>query len=137
MTYVRDTRQRLQRATRFFARVESCTLECPHCGLIYQIHSRTRKLEHWDRRTGRFRCTGKGGCGRSYILGICAWPVLGAPGVATQTPEDQVPSPRQLAQMRKEGAGWWLDEQDGITLKRPDETNLTLEEERPDAEDDD
>lgn len=128
-------RERLHRATRFFARVESCTLECPHCGLIYQIRLGVN-TSCWNRKTARFTCSGKDGCRKTYLLGIVAWPIIAGPHVASQTPEDQVPHPRQLAQLRKEGSGWWLDEQDGIKFRRPQETNLTLEEDRPDDQDD-
>lgn len=137
-----DTRQRIERATRFFARLISFDLECPHCGDIYSVRgglSRKKKGSRefdssWDPTTGRFRCTNKE-CGKTYVLGILAWPIVPAPHVASATPEDQVPSPRQLAQMRKEGGGWWLEEGEGQRYKRPHTTNLTTEEDRPEEED--
>jgi hypothetical protein len=129
-------RDRLHRASRFFARPESFTLECPHCGIIYRVRSRI-KTASWNPATSRFRCEGAQGCGRTYLIGLVAWPIIQAPFVASQTPEDQVPHPRQLAQMRKEGGGWWLSEEDGIRFRRPSESNLTIEEDRPDDTDDD
>lgn len=137
-----DTRRRIQKAVRFFARLASFDMECPHCGDVYQIRLGTarsggKRDPNWDPQTGRFTCTNKH-CGRVYILGILAWPIIKSPRVASQPPADQVPHPRQLAQMRKEGGGWWLDDTDGQRWARPLETNLTLEEERPhdDNEDD-
>lgn len=138
--YIPDTRQRLTRATRFFARIERATLECPRCGYVYTITSR-QPSANWDPTTARFTCTNKttgSSCGRSYVLGLVAWPIGQGASAASQTPEDQVPGPRQLAQMRREGGGWWLADEAKQTLRRPQETNLTLEEERlHDDEDDD
>ena len=138
--YQPDTRQRLQRATRFFARLGSFDLECPHCGDVYQVRvgaARQKSTMHqnWNPETARFRCTNKL-CNRQYILGIVAWPVSGGK-VGTATPEDQVPSPRQLAQMRKEGGGWWLADEAMQRYQKPSETNVTTEEDRPDRDDDD
>ena len=131
--YTPDTRQRLQRATRFFARPIAFDLECPHCGKVYLVRMR-EPGPHWDPKTARFKCTEKT-CGRAYVIGIVAWPVK--PGrVANATPEDQVPGPRQLAQMRREGGGWWLADEAAQRYARPSETNLTLEEDRPEEEDD-
>lgn len=130
----------LARADRFFARLLSFDLECPHCGSVYQIRDthmkRGPRLKRaWSPLIGRFTCSHPD-CRRVYILGIVAWPVSG--GIAgQQPPEDQVPSPRQLAQMRKEGGGWWMSDQDKQTHARPHTTNLTTEEERPDYGDDD
>ena len=141
MSYTPDTRQRIAKAQRFFARLESFSLECPACGDVYTIRQgvtrkgTTGRSEVWDSTTGRFTCTNKD-CGRHYVLGILAWPIIAAPRVATATPEDQVPGPRQLAQLRKEGGGWWLPDEDGQRYPRPKETNLTTEENRPDDEDD-
>lgn len=141
-----DTRQRIEKATRFFARLVSFDLECPHCGDVYSVRGGTARKKgtgsrdydaNWDPMTGRFKCTNKL-CGRVYLLGMLAWPIIRAPHVASATPEDQVPSPRQLAQMRREGGGWWLQDGEGQRYKRPHETNLTTEEERPtNGEDDD
>lgn len=125
-----DTSQKLQRATRFFAYLESFTLECPHCGIVYQIRKGLSK-GIWDPRLSRFRCSGKGGCGFRYILGLLAWPIAGGGNVARQPPDDQVPGPRQLAQLRKEGGGWWLADSAAQRFRRPLETNLTGEEQRP------
>lgn len=139
MSYVPDTRNRIAKATRFFARLESFSLECPACGDVYVIRQgatrkKGAKSDAWDSITGRFTCTNKE-CGRHYVLGILAWPIIAAPRVATATPEDQVPGPRQLTQLRKEGGGWWLSDEDGQRYPRPKETNLTTEENRPDDDD--
>lgn len=127
--YTPDTRQRLQRATRFFARLDSFTMECPRCGKVYQIRV-DQKSSGWDPTTGRWRCSKVKSCNRTYILGIVAWPVYQHVGDPA-TPEDQVPSPRQLAELRREGGGWWLADESTITEARPVVTNLTLEEQRP------
>jgi hypothetical protein len=140
-------RTRLAGSTRFFARLLSFDLECPHCGDVYQIRSGMarkaggRKFKHpshdpnWDTWTARFLCTNKA-CGKTYVLGILAWPIIPTPHVASTPPADQVPDPRQLAQMRKEGGGWWLPDREAQRYPRPLETNLTTEEERPDGEED-
>ena len=139
--WARDTRVRLQRASRFFARLASFDLECPHCGAVYQVRvrglQRPSQRRYWDSFTARFQCTAKGGCQRRYVLGIVAWPIGTGPSAASAPPEDQVPSPRQLGLMRKEGGGWWLPPEEAITFIRPIQTNLTTEEERPEPEDDD
>ena len=129
-----DSRQRLQRATRFFARPESFTLECPKCGTVYQCHA--KKTTYWDPSTATFRCNrGHTACGRKYTIGIVAWPTYAGPGKAS-TPRDQVPGPRELAQLRREGGGWWMPDDDRQRYARPPETNLTTETERPDRDTD-
>lgn len=124
----------LARATRFFARLQSFDLECPHCGTVYQVrltNAKAKKFQKpWDPWTARFTCTNQV-CHRSYVLGILAWPITQGNPSCQATPEDQVPSPRQLSQMRKEGGGWWLSDQDAQRLKRPHTTNVTGEQERP------
>lgn len=125
---------RLARSTRFFARLQSFDLECPHCGTVYQIRVSTRKDQNWDPWTARFHCTTRH-CDRTYVLGILAWSIRG--NAATTPPADQVPGPRQLAQMRREGGGWWLPDEDAQRYPRPLETNITTEEERPDDDEND
>lgn len=134
-SWIPDTRQRIQRATKFFARMESFALECPHCGRVYSFKMGV-KDRSWDPRTARFTCNGRGGCSKIYVLGILAWPVANVPKVASQTPEDQVPSPRQLSQLRREGQGYWLEDDAAIKARRPD-TNLTTEQDRPERDDED
>ena len=122
-------------AQRFFARLRTFDMECPHCGKVYRIRHDSPK-EYWNPRTAEFRCNESGGCGYKYILGILCWPRRpGAAGAGAGTPPmDQVPGPRQLGQLRSEGAGWWLP--DEYRHKgRPDPTNLTGEEDRPEPED--
>ena len=139
--YTPDARQRLQRAQRFFARPLSFDMECPHCGDVYSIRMAGARKSHtkdpnWDTLTARFTCTNTA-CARSYVLGIVAWPIIASPRVASSPPMDQVPSPRQLAQMRKEGGGWWMPEEEGQRYQRPHETNLTTELDRPEDPDED
>lgn len=132
-----DTRTRLRAAQRFFARLVSFDLECPRCGTVYTVRSNSDAgRRNWDPTTARFECTTKD-CGRWYVLGILAWPVTPAPHVASGPPKDQVPSPRQLGQLRKEGGGWWMAEEEGIREVIPSETNVTTEEQREGAHDDD
>lgn len=137
-----DNRPRIAKATRFFARLHSFDLECPHCGDVYQIRTGAirkaslKESPNWDPWTGRFTCTNKR-CGKVYVLGILAWPIIRAPRVASSTPADQVPSPRQLAALRKEGGGFWMPDEEGQRYPRPHETNLTTEPERPENDDDD
>lgn len=132
---------RLTKSTRFFARLIAFDLECPHCGTVYSIKQTGKGRTglaglNWDATTGRFTCTHKG-CEKSYILGMLAWPILPAPRVASATPADQVPHPRQLAALRKEGGGWWLPDSEAQRYPRPHETNLTTEPERPERDDED
>src|SRR5688572_18786893 len=138
MAYTPDARPKLQKATRFFARLMSFDLECPKCGEVYSIragnHRRLKtKSPNWDATTARFTCT-VDACGKTFVLGILAWPIKAAAYVASQPPRDQVPTPRQLSSLRKEGQGWWLGDDDAITIQRPNTTNLTLERDRPAAE---
>lgn len=134
-----DARPRLARATRFFARPETFILECPKCGTVY--HCGPKKSPYWDPTTARFHCNrGTGACDRSYVMGMLAWgPYLGklAKGNRPSPPRDQVPGPRELAQMRAEGSGWWMADEDRQAYVRPEETNLTTEEERPDRDPED
>ena len=125
--YVPDQRPRLQQATRFFARPQRFTLECPACGIIYTCNSAERQV-HWDYKTATFRCDGFGGCERSYVIGILAWPTTGK---GRGKPRDQVPDPRQLASLRAEGGGWWMPDGELRRSTTVHETNLTTEMERP------
>lgn len=131
-----DTRTRLPKATRFFARLASFDLECPACGHVFQVrmrpnaHPDARGRGVFDWTTARFRCSA---CTRVYILGMLAWPIGPSKGVATTTPRDQVSNARQLSALRKEGQGWWLPDEAKITRDTPDETNLTTEEDRREA----
>jgi hypothetical protein len=135
MPYPTDPRAATERATRFFARPESFTLECPRCGTVYRVKVGI-KSTHWDPTTSLFKCTAKVGCGKVYLIGLLAWPVSPRAWIKG-VPRDQVPHPRQLAQMRKEGGGWWLPDDDRKRFTRVDESNLTLEPERPEKDEDD
>lgn len=142
--YLPDTRRRIERSTRFFARLVSFDVECPHCGDVYSVRlgaarKRTGRKQadpNWDPWTARFTCTNKR-CQKKYVLGILAWPVLAAPHVASMPPKDQIPHPRQLAGLRREGGGWWLPDEDAQRYPQPHETNLTMESERPEDHGDD
>lgn len=135
-----DTRTRVAKAQRFFARLHSFDLECPRCGDVYVIRLAKKKTSqpspHWDPWTARFTCTNSA-CGKTYLLGILAWPIVSAPRVASSPPADQVPNERQLAQLRKEGGGWWMPDAEGQRYQRPHTTNLTTEEARTDHDDPD
>lgn len=121
-------------AQRFYARWGR-VLECPHCGEVYRINRET-PTSIWNPRTARFACTGRYGCQRQYIIGTLAWPISSGrtPNAANAPPVDQVPGPRQLAQMREDGWGWWMPDEYKI-VGRPDPTNLTGETDRPEPED--
>ncbi len=120
-------------AQRFFARLRTFDIECPHCGLVYRIRQDSPDL-YWNPRTARFYCNISGGCGLQFTLGILAWPVGTGKGSNTP-PADQVPGPRQLPQMRAEAGSWWMP--DEYKHKgRPDPTNLTGQPVRPEPEDD-
>lgn len=128
-----DTRQRVARATRFFARQRSFDMECPHCGHVYTVRMGPDRDPNWDPTTGRFRCTARG-CGRTYILGTLAWDILPGRNVASMPPADQVPDPRQLAALRAEGGGWWMPRDEAQRYPKPLETNLTTETDRPEED---
>jgi hypothetical protein len=126
-------RPRVQAATRFFARPESFTLECPRCGQIYQIRYGQRQA-CWDPTISTFKCTNKTGCDKVYIIGLVAWPVSPRAWIKS-IPRDQVPHPRQLAQLRKEGGGWWMPDRERQRYEPITESNLTLEPDRPERDD--
>lgn len=87
-------------AQRFFARVERFTLECPHCGMVHS------SVDAYDPRTARWKCHG---CDWTYVIGLLAWPAPRGLG-AGRTPDDQIPGPRELAQLRADGGGFWMPE---------------------------
>lgn len=135
-----NLRDIIAQSTRFFARPIAFDLECPHCGTVYQVRAtagkaKTDRSKNWDPFTARFLCT-HAPCQRQYVIGLLAWPIVAGPRIASATPEDQVPSPRQLAQLRREGGGWWLTDDVGQRHTRPHTTNLTTEEDRPDEDED-
>lgn len=129
-------------ATRFFARLISFDLECPRCGKVFRVRRLNRhkmsavaldESEHtWNPTTARFVCTGKDGCQKEYTLGLLAWdPSRGAKSAAL--PLDQVPTYRQMAQMRQDGQGYWMPHQG---TGRRSTSNITNEAERPEGHDD-
>lgn len=122
----------LVNAQRFFARLRTFDLECPHCGKVYLLRYDT-PTSTWNPRTGLFACLARDGCQRQYVMGVLAWPKGRGHGAGTP-PADQVPGPRQLAQLDPQGGGWWMT--DEYRHKgRPDPTNLTGEPDRPPEED--
>lgn len=93
-------------AVRFFARVRAFDLECPNCSRVDQIRPSTRgepgKAAAFHPGLSRWTCPG---CQRTYVIGLVAWSARKA---APIPPVDQVPGPRELAQLREEGWGWWI-----------------------------
>src|SRR5262245_55706957 len=112
-------------------------MECPRCGTVYRFSDRVQdpgaSWAVFDPLTARFTCTRKD-CARTYVIGLVAWPVVSAPYVASQPPDDQTPDIRELAQLRREGGGWWMPDAYGQRWKRPLETNVTPEEDRLDED---
>lgn len=111
------------KADSFFARVEAARLECPRCGYLDRFSTKgpvkgkvgdpdrtKRKLGKgrspagWNPLTSRWQCPS---CRLTFVLGLLAWPVERGPAAAT-LPRDQVPSVRQLAQLRAQGGGLWM-----------------------------
>ena len=121
-------------ADRFFARVQAFTAECPHCGAVSAVRAANQHGSTapaiYDPRTARWTCRE---CGRTYVVGLLAWPCPRGQG-AQAPPDDQIPGPRQLPQLRADGGSYWLPEE-LKTTGRMDVSNLTGEEERQDPED--
>lgn len=129
-------------ATRFFARLIAFDLECPRCGKVFRVRRLNRhKLatvtldegaHTWNPTTARFACTGKDGCQKVFVLGMLAWePPLGQG--ATAIPTDQVPTYRQLAELRQDGQGQWMPHQN---KGRMNSSNLAITDERGEDHDD-
>lgn len=123
-------------ATRFFARLIAFDLECPRCGKVFRIRRLNRhklaaraldeSAHTWNPTTARFTCVGKDGCQKTFVLGLLAWePPKGARSLST--PTDQVPTWRQLAEMRAEGQGHWMPHQ---PAGRMSSSNLAITDER-------
>lgn len=128
-------------ATRFFARIHAVDLECPRCGKVMLLRppkrGRLRRYQPtpghtWEPHTQRLHCHDGTGCGKVYRLGVLAWDP--PRGVGAHSPaEDTVPHPRELAQLREEGAGWWMPE-GSAGAGRMDMTNYAATPERPDRD---
>lgn len=112
-------------ATRFFARVISAVLECPKCGTVAALGrgiSGLTPTQGWDPTTARWKCHG---CSKTYLIGLIAWPVRMGGWTTGTKPMDQVPNERQLAQMRGEAGGYWMEEEYAQPRHKPEHTNVT------------
>lgn len=129
-------------ATRFWARIQALDLECPRCGKVFRLRtaraSRLRPVRlgvrHvWHPATQTFTCAGRDGCLKQFRLGVLAWePPRGKRAGAVA--EDLIPSPRELAQLRAEGEGWWMPA--GLQgTGQMDMQNWAATDERPEEED--
>lgn len=121
-------------AQRFFAKVHAFTAECPSCGHVVSVRQRNQhgstSIAIYEERSARWQCKE---CGRIYVVGMLAWPCPRGSGAAAP-PDDQVPGPRELAQLRDDGGGFWLPEA-YKTKGRQAWSNLTGETERPEPVD--
>lgn len=106
---------------RFFARITGARLECPRCGYLDHFQTRgpakgrvgdprkpmkgRRSPSGWNPLTGRWQCPS---CRLTCVLGLLAWPVRPGGRAVASLPRDQVPSYRQLAQLRAQGGGLWM-----------------------------
>lgn len=113
-------------ATRFFARVTAAVLECPRCGTVLQFgrtgsHGR-ENTKGWDPTTARLKCHG---CELTVLIGLLAWPVRVGGYTRRTAPMDQVPNERQLAQLRAEAGGYWMEEEYAQPRFKPEHTNVT------------
>lgn len=108
-------------ATRFFARLRSGDLECPRCGRLLAFGTGRTGGGRWDKRTSRIECFE---CGLVLMLGLLAWPIRRGAAKLT-APRDQVPSERQLSQLRAMAGGWWMPGHTRKPRKRADDTNIT------------
>lgn len=119
---------------RFFARVEAARLECPRCGYLDRFATRGptkgavgnrtakrlgRTAGGWNPLTGRWQCPS---CRMTFVLGLLAWPVAKGGQAAATLPRDQVPSARQLAQLRAQGGGLWM--RDAVKRFRASGSNI-------------
>lgn len=95
-------------AQRFFARVLGAVFECPKCGYLYKFGPGQADRTHnarYDPRTSRFQCDK---CGLTLMFGLLAWPVEKGDPRPPTLPRDQVPTPRQVAELRQAEHGWWM-----------------------------
>lgn len=97
---------------RFFARPRAFTIECVYCGRLLLVGKGERDAKCFNRVTSVITCLRSlhrtrdeakrlGGCGRSFFVGMVAWPIRpGARGKGKQ-PEDQIPDYDQAAEIRE------------------------------------
>lgn len=75
----------------------------------------------WNPTTGVWRCPQ---CGLACILGILAWPIESSKWVTPSRPRDQVPSERELVQLRSESWGRWLAKAYALPRRRAPHSNI-------------
>lgn len=117
-------------ATRFFARVDRFTCECPACGFVIAVglqeapglarRAQTRRLtgrkgvrvtpkkarqQVWNPLTSRVSCSK---CGRTWAVGLVLYPV--AERVISRQPLDTKPTWRQLLDIRQRAQGFLAEE---------------------------
>lgn len=111
----------LGESIRFFARLSAFDCECPYCGRLLMVGRGKPDNKRYNRVTSIVTCADRAGdethevvrgCGRKFLLGIIAWPLKSGPtperpGPLDPRPPDQVPSPRQLAEIRQYARGIW------------------------------
>jgi hypothetical protein len=84
--------------------------------------SKVGRKTNWDKRTSTLKCCD---CGLTLTIGLLAWPrKIGGKGTTTR-PADQVPSERQLVQIRNLGGGLWMPEGQAKSKWRAEDTNYT------------
>lgn len=83
---------------------------------------RREKQSGWDPSTGCWRCPQ---CHRRFLLGLLAWPIARG-GHEVSRPRDQVPSERELTQLRARNlGGLWLPESLRQAKRRAEHSNIT------------
>jgi uncharacterized C2H2 Zn-finger protein len=110
-------------SSRFFARIDRFTCECPSCGLVIvaqldatrhrsrddetnRVRRRPRRAREvtYNALTQRLACPR---CRKVYQIGLMAYPVVPRSKKAVE-PSDTIPSPRQFLAIRQQaGVGFW------------------------------
>lgn len=85
-------------ADRFFARILSLDISCPHCGTVHKCNGITGPFR---RRTGRFQCPD---CGKVLALAVLAYSVTTKPGTG-HIAQDQIPNAREAMALRQANPG--------------------------------
>jgi hypothetical protein len=117
------------RPSRFFAQLQSATVECPTCGTVARLHApktaarktdRVWKLKDaggWNARTQVLCCRH---CRRLWTFGLVAYPV-GKQVIH----HDQVPNDAQRGQLRELARGWTIADR---KRKRHESVNVVMPE---------